>query len=62
MNESDNPLILMILVPAINILGDHVTLEKIGASTQTPEPLSMDIKGKKKIISAAYGMTFLTIN
>ena len=44
-----------LIVPAMNILGDHVTTARTSVS-QTPEPLSMDIKGKRRIISAAYGM------
>ena len=44
-------------VPAVNMLGDHVTTERTNISRdQIPEPLSMDIKGKKRVISAAYGI------
>ena len=41
----------------MNILRDHVTTERTNVShDQIPESLSMDIKGKKRVISAAYGI------
>ena len=50
-------------VPAVNILGDHVTTERTNVShDQIPEPLSMDIKGKKRVISAAYGINIKVTN